>query len=186
MFKQLSAPDHVIAFRLSEKPVVEDIKKYKALFDQKFAKHKRVGVAVDLTGFSDMSTDAIVEDTKAELALFSHLNQIAHCAFISDKEWPQAVAKFLGPLFPTIGLKAFTPDQSDAAMKWAAELPEAAKATPPAFRFLPTSKDDVLAFEINGVISSAEMPGVIKEFKSFPEKSREGPAAEPPEAFRRH
>jgi hypothetical protein len=167
MFEQLSAPDHVIAFRLSGKLAAEDIQKYKALFDEKFPKHKHVGVYIDLTGFSDMSADAIIEDAKVEFALFSHLNQIVRCAMISDKEWPQAIAKFVGPLFPDLGLKAFTPDQSDEAMKWGAELPESSEAPLPAFRFLPTSKDDVLAFEINGLISSAEMPGVIEEFESF-------------------
>jgi hypothetical protein len=34
-------------------------------------------------------------------------------------------------------------------------------------RIVPTSKDDVLAFEINGVISSAELPGVIGQINAF-------------------
>jgi len=77
------------------------------------------------------------------------------------------LSKFVGTLFPNIGLKAFNPDQSEVAMKWAATPPQDPKAIPPTFRFIPTSKDDVLAFEINGVISSAEMPGVIQTFESF-------------------
>lgn len=64
-------------------------------------------------------------------------------------------------------MKAFIPDQVEEAIKWSAELPQAPKAATQAFRFLPTSKDDVLAFEINGMISAQEMPDVIKEFETF-------------------
>lgn len=170
MFEQLLAPDHVIAMHLSGKLTREDIKKYKNVFDEKLSKHEHVGVCVDLTGFSDMSAEAIIEDAKAEVELFAHLNQFNRCALVSDKEWPQAMIGFVAPLFPTFEMKVFTPSQSDEAMKWAAELPEAPKTASPAFRFLPTSKDDVLAFEINGVISKAEMPAVIKEFEAFLER----------------
>jgi hypothetical protein len=167
MFEQLSAPDHVIAFRLDGKLTVDDVEKYKALFDEKLAKYAHVGICIDMTGFSDMSVDAIIEDAKAEFALLTHLDQMVRCAFISDKEWPQAIVRFAELAFPAFALKAFTPDQSAAAMTWAAALPETSKSAPPAYRFLPTSKDDVRAFEINGVISAAEMPGVIQEFESF-------------------
>lgn len=74
MFEQLSAPDHVIAMRLSGKLTGDDVSQYKNLFDQKLKKHEQVGVCADLTGFSDMTLDAIVKDAKAELELATHLN----------------------------------------------------------------------------------------------------------------
>ncbi len=167
MFEKLAAPDHVIAMRLSGKLTGEDVTQYKALFDEKLAKHKQVGVCVDLTGFSDMSKEAIVKDAKVEFELFTHLAQLGRCAFVSYKEWPQALMNLMQPLFPTFETKVFAPSQIEEAIKWAAEPPEALKAEGPAFRFLPTSREDVLAFEINGVISSEEMPGVIREFETF-------------------
>ncbi|WP_417520983.1 STAS/SEC14 domain-containing protein [Marinobacter sp.] len=41
--------------------------------------------------------------------------------------------------------------------------------TPPnaSIRFIQTNKDNVLAFEIDGVMSSEEMPGVIKKMEDF-------------------
>lgn len=166
MFEQIPAPDHVVAFRLSGKLVPDDIERYKALFDAKLAKHKRVGVCVDMTGFSDMSAGAIAADVKAEFGLLAHLNQIARCAMISDKEWPQALVQFGAPLLPTLGLKVFAPAQRGEAMQWAAELPAAVAPPPHAVRFLATSRDDVLAFEVDGVISAAEMPGVMATFEA--------------------
>lgn len=170
MFEQLTAPDHVIAMRLSGKLTGEDIDQYKNLFDQKLATHKHVGVCVDMTGFSDMSLEAIVKDAKAEFELLAHLNQIGRCAFVSDKEWPQAMITLMEPLFPTFQMKAFPPNQIGNAMTWAADLSGVPRTQIPACRFIPTSQDNVFAFEINGMISSQEMPGVIKKFATFLEK----------------
>lgn len=167
MFEQLPAPDHLIAMRLSGKITGEDIKSYKRILEDKLEKHDRISVCVDFTGLTDMNADALVEGMKADLELFSHIGQFSRCAFVSDKEWPQAMIRFMDPVFPTFEMKMFTPERSDEAIKWAAELPEAPKTETPAFRFLPTSRDDVFAFEINGVISSEEMPGVIEKFEAF-------------------
>ncbi|GJL60859.1 MAG: hypothetical protein NPIRA03_37160 [Nitrospirales bacterium] len=167
MYQQVTAPDHVMAMHFSDKLTGDDIKKYKLILDEKLTNHDLLGMVVDFTGLSDMNADAFVEGTKADLELFRHINQFTRFAFISDKEWPQAVIGFMSAIFATVEMKVFTHDESDEAVKWAAELPKAPKSQAPAFRFLPTSKDDVLAFEINGVISEKEMPEVIKTFELF-------------------
>ncbi len=167
MYKQLTAPDHVLAMHLSDKLTGDDIKQYKPILEDKLKKHAHMNMLVDFTGLSDMNADALIAGTKADLKLLSHIEQFSRFAFVSDKEWPQAIINFIHPLLPTLEMTVFTSDQSDQAMKWAAELPEVPKSQPPAFRFLPTSKDDVCAFEINGVISAKEMPGVIKKFTTF-------------------
>lgn len=167
MFEKLAAPDDVIAIRLSGKLTGEDVEQYKALFDEKLAKYKQIGVCIDLTGLSDMSMEAIVKDAKAEFNLFTHLTQLGRCACISDKEWPQALINLMKPLFPNFETRGFTSDQIEEALKWASEFSKTPKAKSAGFRFLPTSKKDVLAFEINGLISSEEMPGIIKEFETF-------------------
>lgn len=167
MSRQLTAPDHVIAMHLRGKLTGDDIKTYKLILDEKLSNHNHLSVVVDFTGLSDMNADALVEGTKADLELLSHIDQFTRFAFISDKEWPQAIVGFMSSIFPTVEMKVFPPDESDEAMRWVSELPKARKPQPPAFRFLPTSKGDVFAFEINGVISAKEMPEVIQKFQTF-------------------
>jgi hypothetical protein len=77
------------------------------------------------------------------------------------------IVRFANPLLATFEMRVFTPDQSEEAVNWAAELPRAPERETGAFRFLPTTKNDVLAFEIDGVISAGEMPGVIEELEAF-------------------
>ncbi|GJL62718.1 MAG: hypothetical protein NPIRA04_13720 [Nitrospirales bacterium] len=167
MYQQLPAPDHVIAMHLNEKLTGDDMKGYKRILDKKLLSEDQIGILVNFTGLEDMNADAFIEGTKADLDFLSHIDRFSRMAFVSDKEWPQAMINFMKPVFPTLEMNFFTPDQSDEAIKWVADLSKTKISHPSAFRFLPTSKDNVFAFEINGVISSEEMPEVIKRFENF-------------------
>lgn len=167
MIKTLTAPDHVIGMHLSGKLTGDDMKAYRSILDTKLSSQSHIGVLVDFTGLADMNAEAFIEGTKADLDFFSHIDQFGRLAFVSDKEWPQAIINFMKPVFPTFEMKVFTPDKKEEAIKWVAEPPKNSPTQTPAFRFLPTSKDDVFAFEINGVISAQEMPEVIKTFETF-------------------
>jgi hypothetical protein len=167
MFEQLPAPAHVLALRFSGKITGEDIKGYKSVLEGMLQKHDRIGACCDLSGLADLSADAMVEGLKADLEFLTHISQFSRCALISDTEWPRALISLVAPLLPTFEMQVFTPEQSDEAMQWTAELPEMHEAETPAIRIIPTSKDDVFAFEINGVISSAEFPGFLDHINAF-------------------
>jgi len=167
MLKQVSAPDHVIALSLDGKLTGEGIQNYQSIFEEKLKQHAQVGIYVDLTTFSDMSANALIEGAKADMELFSHLNQLSRCAFVSDKEWPQTVVSFAQQLFPMLEMKVFPSGQRKEALEWATDVSEAPANKEASIRFLPTTKDNVLAFEVDGVMSSEEMPGVIKKLEGF-------------------
>lgn len=171
MFEQIAAADAVIAMRLSGTLTEEDIKQYERLLEDKLAKHEYVSACIDLTGLSDMNAGALVDGVKVDLEWLGHLTQFRRYAMVSDKQWPGALIDIMAPiLFPNLEINVFTPDHRDEALKWAAEFPNTPKTEALAFRFLPTSRDDVLAFEINGTISPEEMPWIIEEFGTFFER----------------
>lgn len=167
MLKQIAAPDHVIALALDGKLTGEGIQKYRRIFEDKLQQHLRLGVYVDLTALTDMDANALIEGAKADLELLSHINQLSRLAFVSDKDWPQAVVSFMQQILPALEMKVFPSDQREEAMSWAADLAQAPAPRGAAIRFLPTSRDSVLAFEIDGVISSEEMPRVIKRLEDY-------------------
>ena len=167
MLKQVPAPDHVIALELDGKLTGEGVEKYHTILEEKLQQHAQIGIYVDLSGLTDMSAKALIEGTKADLELFSHLKQLNRCAFVSDKEWPQAVISCAQLLFPVLDLKVFPAEQREEALKWAADIKEAPLAQRSAIRFLPTSKANVLAIEVDGVVTSEEMPDVLKRLEDF-------------------
>lgn len=167
MLKQVPAPDHVVALMLDGKLTGEDVEKYHSILEKKLQQHAQVGIYVDLTALADMSANALIEGTKADLVLFSHLKQLNRCAFVSDKEWPHTLVTFAQLIFPVLNLKVFPSSQSEEALTWAAAIKETPIVRKPAIRFLSTNKANVLAFEVDGLINSEEMPNVIKQLEEF-------------------
>lgn len=167
MLQQVSAPDHVIALSLNGKLTGEGIQEYQSKLKDRLQKHSQVGIYVDLTMLSDISANALIAGAKADMELFSHLSQLGRCAFVSDKEWPQTLVSILQQLFPVLDVKVFPASQSQEALDWAADVSGAPASKGAAIRFLPTTKDTVLAFEVDGVMSSEEMPGVIRTLEDF-------------------
>lgn len=167
MLKLVPAPDHVIALQLSGKLTGEDIQKYHHILEGKLQQHAQIGIFVDLTGLADMTAKALIEGTKADLHLFRHIKQLNRCAFVADKEWPQTVVACAQQIFPILDLKVFPVAQHEQALQWAAHLHDRPLTTHPAIRFLPTPTANVLAFEIDGLITSEEMPEALKVFEEF-------------------
>ena len=167
MFNKITAPDHVFAVQYSDKLSASDVLQSKQWLDENLGKHKSMGALVDFTGLVDMTAEAFVSGAKTDLDFLRHISQFHRFAFVSDKEWPGAILGMISPLIANVEMRLFRSEQLDEALKWVAQCPDANKTPIPAFRFLRTSKDDVLAFEINGVISAEEMPGVMSKFGAF-------------------
>lgn len=165
MLKQVPASDHVVAVSVDGKVSGESIKKYQSILKEKLQQHAQIGVYVDLSHLTDMSSNALLEGTKADIELLSHLKQLSRCALVSDKEWVQAVVSFAQQIVPVLDMRVFPSDQREEALKWASDIPQTSAPRSPAIRFLPTTMDNVLAFEIDGMITADEMPGVIKKLE---------------------
>lgn len=167
MLKEISAPDHVIALVLEGKVTEEGIQNYRQNLRDKLKNHARIAVYVDLTELSDITGKALIEGTRADMELLRNARQVSRCAFVSDKEWPQAVVDVAARLFPMLEMRLFPSDQKDAAVQWAADTSDAPAETKSAIRFLPTNRENMLAFEIDGAMSSEEMPKVIQKLEAF-------------------
>lgn len=174
MFEIINAPINVIAFRFSDKLTAEDVKHYAIFFKDKLKQGGRFGALCDFTGVSGIAADAVAPGMEADLDFLRHIGQIGRFAFISNKEWPGTGIGLLSPLLAQLEMKSFTPEESEHAMQWAADIAQkpAGKDKPevPSVRLLPTSREDALAFEINDVISSDAIAPVMAEMNKFLER----------------
>ncbi len=156
-------PDYVLALRLAGKVTVDDVAAVKSALDPMLERHERIGFVVDLAGFSDATAEAIAADLRYELGLLGKAGQFARGALVTDKEWLGVVAGFTAKLLPGLEMRTFAPAQRDEALRWAADFPALAADRAPAIRLLPADRDDVLGFEVDGVISAAELPLLIDQ-----------------------
>ncbi|EAR21741.1 SpoIIAA family protein [Nitrococcus mobilis] len=162
-----TASEQVLAITISGILTADDIEQYRTALKEKLARHERIGLWVDFSELADVSAEALFAGVKADLELFGRLDRFTRYALVSDKQWPQALIDFLQPLFPARPMQLFPSAQRAMALQWAAEATKPPTSVPPAVRFLPTTADDVLAFEINDVTAAPEMPDVTAKFNSF-------------------
>ena len=170
MIEQPIAPVNVCALRFAGKITGKDVQAYREILHAKLKSQDRLGIYLDFTELSDMNADTLAQGAEADLEFLGQLDRFTRCAFVSDKDWPRAIVHFLKPWLPSFEMRVFGSQQAEQAMAWAGEVPKAQeplKPPKPAIHFMPTSKDTVFAFEVNGQISAAEMPAVIKEFENY-------------------
>lgn len=167
MLKQLSAPNHVIAFTVDEALSAEGIQEYRSIFDEKRQQYEQIGIYVEFLELADINASTLLEGIKADIELWRHLDQLSRCAVVSDKKWPQTLVAIIQRIAPKLEIQVFATSQSAEALQWAAAIPEKPEAKHAAIHFLPTNKANVLAFEIDGTMSADEMPEVIDSLERF-------------------
>ena len=177
MFKQITAPEHVLAMQFSDTMTSEDTQQAKTALDTKLQqKHGAMGVLVDLTDLTDMTVDAIATGIKVDLDFLAHIGQFQRMAFVSDKKWPSAAIGILKPLVPRVELKAFKGAQRDDAIGWVGDAPAEVAArgksetAASGMRLVPTTKDNVMAFEIDGPLTADSVTSVVDRMKTFLDK----------------
>ena len=167
MLEPLDAPDDVLALHITGKLTGSDVDRYRALLAGKLERPGDLGACIDLTGFADVDAAGLVEGTAADLEFLAHIGRFRRVAIVSDKNWPYVLVALIERFVPDLPLCVFGAEQADQAMQWAAQQPAAASPRAPALRFIPTSREPLLAFEIDGVLTAAETPSIVSTFNEF-------------------
>lgn len=122
MFEMLAAPDHVAAYRLSGTLMAEDLDRLISDVEARLTRHEKIGVLVDLTGFEDITAKATVKDLRYGFSKIFELKRFPREALITNKSWIATLAAVASPLVPFVEIRAFKPEEFDAALAWAGEI----------------------------------------------------------------
>jgi SpoIIAA-like len=91
--------------------------------ESKLARHERIGVFVDMTGFEDMTAEAAAKDIRYSLGKIGQWKRFPREAIVTDKQWMRTLVRIIDPLLPQIEARTFAPSEREAAMAWAAAVP---------------------------------------------------------------
>jgi hypothetical protein len=165
MIEVFQAPDHVLALGLRGEISNQDIAAVREACERKLAAHPGIGIVVDLTSFSDATEQAIREDVRFELGMVGQLHRFPRLAIVTDKQWIGVLMRFVGQFMPQIETEIFAPAKRADAIAWSAALPATrTQSEGRAMKRIPTDRDDVYAFELDGVVSVAEAPLIADDF----------------------
>lgn len=121
MFRLLpDLPPHVVAFELDGTTTRPDIE----------ALYREVGRAMgsghvhlygEIAGVGGLTLDAVGAQFGRGLGLLTSLGKIDRYAVVTDVGWIASAARMQGSLLPGLEVRAYRPDEREAALAWASE-----------------------------------------------------------------
>jgi hypothetical protein len=122
MIETLPAPDHVAAYRFSGTIDEADFDHVIADVEARLARHTRIGVLADLTGFEGMTVMAGMKDARYGLGKILQWHRFKREAVVTDKGWIETLVAVANPIIPGVEIRCFKPAVFDAALAWAGEI----------------------------------------------------------------
>jgi len=127
MLEILDGPDQIGGYKLSGTLTEEDFGRVVADLEARLARHEKVGLVADLTGFHDVTVRAALKDMRYGFGKIFEWNRFPREAVITDKRWLTSLVALAGPLVPFVELRTFAPGEEAAAFAWVAEAVPAGK-----------------------------------------------------------
>src|SRR4051794_6057587 len=167
MLDFLPALDRVVAMKVSGRVDESDIERGIQAIEAALAREQSISLLVEIA-ITGMTAGAFTRDLGYGLGKLRDLHRFSRMAVVTGQDWLRTLAQVQDRILPHVEVRAFTPAERDEALAWVsqpAKEPEPQKEQPgPAVRFIPTTKPDVIAFETNGKISSADMHLLVSTF----------------------
>lgn len=154
-------PSHVLSLRLEGLVEQADIQTMAMAFDQAFANQDRVNLVVDMAQWSDITASAMAADLKFELGQLDKMDRVSRMAIISTKQFMQALMGLIQSLMPIVDVRMFSPEEREAALAFALELPPARPALKPALTLIETGSPTIIGYELDGTISPGDIETVM-------------------------
>ena len=119
MIEMLPAPDHVVAVRFFGELTGPDFDAVTAEIEARLARHERIGVVADVTGFDGATLEALGKDLRYNLGKLGEWKRFPREAVITDRAWVRSAVKAVDPLVPHIEVRTFDPGETSEALAWA-------------------------------------------------------------------
>lgn len=167
MIEFLESSDHVVAMRFTSGIVGEDIEKGSAKLDEKISLGKRASVYAELSENSYYTADGLLRDVVESVNNINKRSMLYRAAVVTDKGWLGALARLEGLVFSSIDIRVFSLTDKNAALAWVSEAPPPLPETEnsrSSLHFIKTTEPSVIAYEMKGRITSADVHYAAKEF----------------------
>ena len=122
MIDILPSPSHVGAYRFSGTLDGADYDRCIADVEGRLRLHECIGLYCDMTGFTGLTPEALAKDLRYALGKVGEYGRFARGAIVTDKRWLAGISEFAGRFFPNTEIRAFEPEEHDAALAWAAAV----------------------------------------------------------------
>lgn len=154
MIEYIQSSEDVIALRITGRLMREELDGITTRVEQSLAANEKTHIFVEIEDFSGFDVTALPEYLPRAAAMLGQLGRFGRIAVVSDQRWIRWATKLESALLPHISYETFTADERHRALAWVE-----GKLNPlhdPSIKIIETDKPDVIGFELDGRISTAD------------------------------
>jgi len=162
MIEQIQSSEDVIALKITGKLKREELEEITTRVESSLAKHQKTHIFAEVEDFSGFDVTALSNYLPRAAAMLRQLRRFGRIAVVSDLRWIRWATKLESALLPHISYETFTADERHRALAWVEGKLNALHD--PSIRIIETDKPDVLGFELDGRISTADAQAAAEYF----------------------
>jgi hypothetical protein len=162
MIEYIPSSKDVIALKITGKVTRDELDEITTRVETSLAAHEKTHIFVEIEDYSGFDVGALPAHLPRAAAMLGRLGRFGRVAVVSDLRWIRWVTKLESALLPHISYETFTADERHRALAWVE-----GKLNPlhdPSIRVIETDKPDVLGFELDGRISTADAEAAADYF----------------------
>lgn len=163
MITFLDTPTHVVACRVEGRIEGADYDALAARLNSTLEQHDRIGLCIEVVSPQGVTAEAVVKDASYGLRQIRHLNRFHHVALVTDVDWLRTLTRWENKVIPMVHVRAFPLAEREAALAWAAELPDLSR---PGIVRLATSRDSALAYAVQGPFTADDVRRLVPELEA--------------------
>jgi len=162
MIGYIPSTKDVIAIKITGKLMPDELDEIATRVETSLAAHDKTHVFVEIEDFSGLDVTILSEYLPRAAAMLGRLGRFGRVAIVSDSRWIRWATRLESALLPHISYETFTADERHRALAWVE-----GKLNPlhdPSIRIIETDKPNVVGFELNGRISTADATAAADYF----------------------
>ena len=115
MIEIIPAADHVLVLRITGKLTAPDYDQLAEVLSARLKHHERIGLVIDALAFAGLTPAALGKDLRYVFAHLGEFDRFPRAAVITQRGWLRTLAKWGEALVPQMEIRAFEPEQREAA-----------------------------------------------------------------------
>lgn len=155
MLTFLETKPEVLAARIEGVLGRADLETYVERLADALERNEKTHLFVEITGFGGFDFRYIAEGFAQWSPILGKLRKLGRVAVVSDAAWLRWAARIESALLPHVSYETFRPHERDIALAWVQG--ERSEPHAAALSLIETSKPGVVAFELDGKITAAEI-----------------------------
>ena len=173
MLEILDSPKHLVAMKLSGSVTADDVERAYKATDETLKSNERISFFAEIDDSMGLTIEGALKDLFKGFSQFGKLSKYYRAAVVTDKGWIGGLARVEGLVFSSIDVKVFGLEERNKAFAWASEAPEPLpkpEVPEASVRFIQTTSDNVVAYEVDGRLREKDIKYAVEAVKPYLER----------------